>query len=143
MSIICEMVIATQAESKQIASASATPTTHRRWPAMDVQGVDVAALSMLYAITLNRDWMESDLDRFPDYADSDEGPWVALIANDLVDRLAAADQKTRSGFAGAWAETEELAEWGPDDVAERLDEICRFAQQAKKAGKQLLLYVAL
>jgi hypothetical protein len=144
MSVVFELVLAAKAEAKQIGSAAEFPSTTGRLPVIDVQGTDVAALSGLYAISLGREWQESDVDRFPIlYQHTDEGPWIALVPDDFVAMLARANQTRRSELASDWAETEELAEWEPDDVAERVEEICRFAQQAQKTGKQMLLYARL
>jgi hypothetical protein len=144
MGVICVMVLANRDEAKQIGSATDCPDSHNRWPALDVKGTDWVTLSTLYAISLDRAWEETDLDRFPVlYQHSDEGPWIALVADDLMATLAAADQDRRSELARAWDETEELQDWEAEDVAERVEELCRFAQQSKETGKQMLLYVCL
>jgi hypothetical protein len=72
--------------------------------------------------------------------DEDGEQWVFLVSPSLVDLLTKAGDKT-AAIAKAWAP--ELEGWKQSDVKKLVDSLVVLAADAKKSGKDLLLWVSL
>jgi hypothetical protein len=76
---------------------------------------------------------------------SDEGPWVYMIPDRLVAKLAGLDAERRTEVAKAWASKADFmgAGWEGTAVKEFVDELSGLAGKAQTNGKRLLLWMAL
>jgi hypothetical protein len=79
------------------------------------------------------------------YENSDDGPWVYRVPEELVKLLATLDDTRQVNVAKSWAATDEflLDRWPSSAVAEFLAEICDLARQAVDQDKGIVMWMCL
>ena len=75
---------------------------------------------------------------------SQEGPWVVTLTDELQAALAAAPRDQIAAVAAPWWETEEFRGQGdPESLAEFLVELANLARQANQRGERLYCWMCL
>jgi hypothetical protein len=142
--VLTEVVVAEVAEAPEVLVGPRQP----RWTTLQLKGLDTIKLGTLAFILQDRDI--TDVDAVVDYSefellasDSDEGPWVFRIPDDLITSLATAADVSLAEVSSKWAETEELEmdSWSEQDASEVVGEIAGLARLA--GGRPVLLWMSL
>jgi hypothetical protein len=75
---------------------------------------------------------------------SQEGPWVVTLTDELQAALAAAPRDQIVAVAAPWLETEEFRGQGdPENLADFLLELANLARQANQRGERLYCWICL
>lgn len=144
MSVVNELVTANRADAQRLVGLSECPSSTRDWTAIDIKGTGLIELTTLYCHVMNVEWTDSLLDTFTTLADDgQEGPWVNLVPQPFVAKLATYLAEDLPKIAEKWHESEELEEWDFEDVVERLGGIHDAAKAAVSIRQDLPLYTSL
>lgn len=146
MGVLTDFVVASRSDAKKVADCS---VPSEELGGIDAKGVDPVQMGTLYAIL-----SESEYD--PDFmiaedsflhVVSDDGPWVQIVPDDMVKRLAGLTEADIPAVAKRWGETEEFepqyGEWTPEDMCAFLVEISKLSQRAIAEEKSLLMWTCL
>lgn len=142
MGVLSDLVIAPAGVAAAICR-SADPA--REFGGSDIKGVDTIKLALLHAQLTGED-LDSLLPAYdPVVSASDDGPWVFALPTSFVQRLATLGATERTAAGAQWARAEEFAldGWTSSDVDAVLTTICAAARNAKTAGNELFLRMAL
>ena|ERR1043166_2025111 len=148
MGVLSDLVVASVVEARSVVDSTAPS---QKWPGCDCKGLDTIKLASLWLLLEGESLgVENVVDRSERISlaaeKSPEGPWVFVLPDELRDELSAlsdfGDEKVSNVTAG-WAATEELDGWEFSDVSELLEDLMYYADTAKSAGKQLLLWMCL
>ena len=142
MGILTDLVIATDTDLAQVPEDEVPAGV---LPAVDIKGIGLIEFATLRDIALGLEF-DPGLHAFPFVGEeTEEGPWVNRIPDDLVRHLAGLDDAALASVAARWAGTEELdrAGWNPEEAASRLRQIRAFAARALEAGKPIHLWTCL
>jgi hypothetical protein len=143
MGVLTDWVIANKSEAEAVGK-SIVPI--KKWPGIDAKGIDQVKLATLWGILSGAPYQESWIEEMlPVYSASDEGPWVSVIPQGLVDGLASLEKQRFAEVARDWAQTEEFQEEKnlAQLTGEYLRRMCSLAKRAKKEGKSILMWMAL
>jgi hypothetical protein len=142
MGVLSDLVVARADEAERVSEAVAPSQT---FEGIDIKGVDSVKFSRLHSILVGRSVRELMPLYQPVVIVSEEGPWVFQIPQDLVARLAALDDVSRTDVSRRWALAEEfvLDRWGEDDVASALSSISSLAKRAFDSERALFLWMSL
>jgi hypothetical protein len=134
MGVLTDLIVAKPEEAAAISADDSS-----KWPREDVKGIDQVALGSLWTLLSGHD--HDDVDEFTCvFEASEEGPWVYLVPDELVGRLAAIRTDELGALVESWAATFYSA---PEDLVETLEVISRLAQRAQKDGSALLIWLSL
>lgn len=141
MSIATDWLLAKTNEAEAVASIV---TTEQRslddWPHLILEGIGELELQDL-ASALHP---ESAGPEVPTalgellFQGSDEGPFVAALAEDFVERLATAPDSTIPAIAATWHRSEHLAPLPVSEVEEVLRSIVAFTRRSRATGIPIL-----
>jgi hypothetical protein len=95
MGVLTDLILAQPGDAPEISEANPSSP---RWPRIDVKGIDQINLSTLWALLRGGAFDASDVGKFICvHEESDEGPWVYVVPDDLVVRLAGLRKRHRRG----------------------------------------------
>lgn len=142
MGVLSDLVVAGEGDASQILH---TLNPSAELGGIDIKGIDAEKFAALHAIVSGRPLEEVIGEYDPIAWDSDEGPWVFRISQELVVQLAQIGPGERARVAAKWAETEEFRfeDWDTRDVSAVLDEISKLAVRAASAGRAMFLWMSL
>jgi hypothetical protein len=120
---------------------------------LDAPGISGVDMAQLYAIVTGAACSADFVENFMQhesyiYAESEEGvgPWVYLVPDKLVDRLATLSQAELIRVAVEWAKPlpgrSRIFGW-PADLKAFLQELVALARRAVSEGKALLMWICL
>lgn len=145
--MLIDLIAASPDEADAILS---TPGHANVWPTLEAKSVDQVKLAALALILKGQppvgEPLTAQVQSFENLVTaSDDGPWVDVVPDGLVDDLAILSEARIDDVARAWANTEEarLDRWQADEVAPFLKELSAFAASARAQDKKLLLWVCL
>ncbi|GAA0745157.1 hypothetical protein LRH25_08015 [Ideonella azotifigens] len=120
------------------------------WPTLESHSLDSLKLATLAFILQGK---PMDAQAVAAFAESfqrlvdggEDGPWIALVPETLVDDLAHLSDEQVDTVALAWARTEQaqLDRWDTQDVTVYLRELSAFAASAHAQHQSLLLWACL
>ena len=142
MGILTDLIMATEAE---LAAVPKDKVPFNVLPGVDVKGMGLVAIAMLYAIMTGTEF-DPGLADFPFVGEHPEdGPWANLLPDEFVRSLAQLDDPMLEDVAHQWAATEELRleNWSFEDVHSRLGEVRTLAQRAIQEGKPIYIWTCL
>jgi hypothetical protein len=141
---LCDLIVADRNEAGAINQAGGSHL--EKWTCLESNGIDPVKLGTLWAIVSA---IEFDPNFMGDNAtldqSSEDGPWVLLVPNSLVNAIAALDAPRANAVAHDWAKTEEfqLDAWSELDVIDYLQALIALARTSKAQEKDLLLWMSL
>jgi hypothetical protein len=143
MGVLTDFVVADASEAKRLGD-------HREsFDGLDAKGIDQVRMGTLYALLTKTAYDPSFLvtDESFAYTASDDGPWVQIVPDDMVQLLLKMSPSDIKQVGDAWFQTEEFdsqfSRWSREDVAEFLTEIQRLASRAGNEGKKLFMWTCL
>lgn len=148
MGVLSDIIIADPGDAASINAAAGAHL--KRWECLESKGIDTIQLGTLSQILANRS--VDDINTVASFMmdcllheESDEGPWVYQVPDQLHAALAALSEDAEEPIAEQWAATEEfkLARVQPADVEDCLHGLVLYARKARDQGKSLLLWMCL
>jgi hypothetical protein len=111
--------------------------------------MDQVKMGTLYAILTNTEndpgFMLDD-DAYS-YTVSDDGPWVQLVPDDMVQYLSSLSDSDVPSIAAKWGQTEEFESeysgWTLDDITRFIRQMISLSQKALAEGKAIFMWVSL
>lgn len=147
MGVITDFVIAEPREATDILEVAAPV---QRWRGLEAKTIDTIKLSTLAFILSGK---PLDIDAVVAYSmsikvlatESEEGPWVFLVPEELVLKLASTSKSDLAEAGKLWHQTEEfqLDGWAETDVAKVLTDLHKLASESRSSQKSLLLFISL
>ena len=145
MGVLTDFVVADRTEAKRVGDCLK--------PSKVLGGIDAKVdqvkMGTLYAILVGTDYDPGFLTGEASflYVVSDDGPWVQLVPERMVERLARLSDAEVPRIAREWRKTEEFdpkySRWTPDDIERFLRDIAALAQKAIGERKSLLMWTCL
>ena len=140
------LVIANPADASQVGESQ---NPNLEFEGLDAKGIEQVKLGTLYATLAeepyNPDFMTDDEAYL--YAASDEGPYVQLVPDDLVHRVAKLTDEQIKVTAVEWSKTEEFdpqySNWTTGQVEEFLGQFVSLCKRAVESQKSILMWVSL
>ena len=142
MGMLTDFVIAEENDSNRIANSQYLLD---EFTGIDIKGVDPVKLATLHSILSDRSFKDLLAQYNPVAEASEDGPWVFLLPNDVVQRLANLDEQQITEVASQWGKTEEfqLDRWSQNDVTAVLNNIVALTRQASVQGKRVFAWMSL
>jgi hypothetical protein len=144
---LIDIVMADESDAAAIGSSNSPLETFPGIAAKHIDQVKLAKLSLiLNGQVLNTPAVLEVVRTFTMlHEDSDDGPWVYVIPDQLVAKLAGLDAEGRTEVAKAWASEDEFRRdgWEAITVKQFLDALSGLASEAQIARKRLLLWMTL
>jgi hypothetical protein len=141
MGVLADLFIATEDEVEAL-DPDALPMDH--FESFDLAGLTEIEFAALNAQIRGLEFEEAFDDITEFWAmDEVDGPWIVKLEPDFVDALAELSDQSLAGHAHAWATIEELEDWEPSDVLERLEGIVKLAREASREQKSVFLWNSL
>lgn len=147
MGVISDFVIAHPSEAAVVIEE---PAPARKWKGLEAKSIDTVKLSTLKFIL---DGKDLDTEHVVSYSmgvkelamKGDEGPWVYLVPEELVQQLAERPKAGLAAVAKRWHQTEEfkLDGWNESDVLEVLEGLHELAIGARSTKRSMLLFMSL
>jgi hypothetical protein len=139
MGILTDFYVASRSEADAILAGKTAKL--KKLESKSIDEVKLASLEKIAAKTFGKKVKAGDTKLL---TDQENEQWVFLVSPSLVDLLAKAGEDT-AAIAKAWAATEELKKdgWRLADVKKLVDALVVIAADAKKAKKDLLLWMSL
>jgi len=140
--VLSDLIVGDSGDAEKIAE-SVTPS--EEFDGIDIKGIDTVKFTMLHALMTGRPYEELLSEYDPAFEVSEDGPWVYVIPDELVSRLASLHQHELRGIGDRWAQTDEfrLDGWEPDLVVTTLGQICEHAAKAFSSHRSLFLWMSL
>ena len=120
------------------------------WPTLEANTVDQVKLASLALILRGQPVEAGEVTKLVEAFKSlatggEDGPWIDLVPESLVQDLTALSSDRIETVATAWASTEEarLDRWEAEDAVAFLKELSSFAASAAAQSRSLLLWVCL
>ena len=142
MGVLTDLVIADEDDANRIA--------HSQYPlgeftGIDIKGIDSVKLTTLHSILSGMPFEDLLAQYKPVIEASEDGPWVFLLPNDIVERLANLDESGITNISDQWGITEEfqLDRWSQNDVTTVLNDIVNLTRQASAQGKHVFAWMSL
>jgi hypothetical protein len=112
---------------------------------IDLKGIDTVKWVLLHTLLTQQTFDDLLLLHEPQYAASEDGAWVTVLPNELVNALADLSNEQRDLLGKRWASLEEFTRsgWTLAEVATTLHDICELAKTARSGGEALLLWQSL
>jgi len=105
------------------------------------KGMTPLELSMLWAITQQKEWDVAMMDEFPEILVVDGGQRLTYqVPQAAVERFASLSGPEISTAAAAWSQTEELS-CEPGDVQPVIEEIVRLSKRGLEMNRSLYLWI--
>lgn len=140
MGVLTDLIIASCAEADEVVQAAGHA---ERWPTLDMKGFSPISLGVLLSI-LHSEMSPVDFDmELLAAGDMEEGPWVTGVSSAFVEAVAAMQMEQLSIAADKLADSEELSDWSPGEVGEKLKELRSFCAQAQDANTTVLMWSSL
>jgi hypothetical protein len=143
MGVLTDLVIATEAD---LGGVSPDELPISVFPGVDIKGIGIIELAILHGLLAGKEF-DPRLEAFPMVGgqESEDGPWLNRLPQDFVERLAGLDGEHLSSAAAQWRATEEFEHngWDPEDISQRLGEVCELAKRAVSEGKPIHLWTCL
>lgn len=143
MGVLTDFIVANALEAKRLGEQ------REDFDGLDAKGIDQVQMGTLYALLTKTEYDPSFLmsDESLAYTVSDDGPWVHVIPQDMVQRLAMISTTEMHEIGDAWFQTEEFdpqySSWSREDIAEFLLQIQQLAKHAISEGKKLFMWTCL
>ncbi|HEY2365781.1 MAG TPA: hypothetical protein VGH87_05310 [Polyangiaceae bacterium] len=139
MGMLTDFYVAPRSAAKDILAGKAA-----KLKKLESKSIDEVKLASLEKITAKALGAKVKAGESKLLTDEDGEQWVFLVSPSLVDLLVKAGDETAS-IAKAWAATEEAKRdgWRAADVKKLVDRLVELAADAKKSGKDLLLFMSL
>lgn len=137
--MLTDLVFAAADQAWQVARAAVPWETYG---GLDLHGIDAAKLGKLHGL-LGADAPEQDWADEPIVEAGDDGPWVYVLPESFVARLAALDTSALPALAVSWIRSEDFDEWEPTAVRLALGEIAALAREAMAGAATMYLWEAL
>jgi hypothetical protein len=140
--VLSDLVVGDLGDAETIASSRAPS---KEFDGIDIKGIDSVKFTTLHELVTGRPYEELVSKYEPTLEVSDDGPWVFVIPDELVSRLASLPQHELREVGTRWAQTEEfrLDRWEPGLVVTALGEICELAAKAFSSQRSLFLWMSL
>jgi hypothetical protein len=119
MGVLTDFVVADAADAQRVCDSD---NPGREFDGIDAKGIDQVKMGTLYAILTDAEYDPSFMTSEESFlcSASDDGPWVQLVPQDMVDRLARIADVDMDRVAEKWFQTEEFSSkysgWSPNDV---------------------------
>lgn len=144
MSLLSDFFIANPIE---VQSFDAEKSPLKSFPTIQAKSIEIIKLIQLQRILDGSPFNDliKDLDALTIRTVSDDGPWVILVPEIVVNSLAQADEHDLIQYGEAWASTEEwiLDHGKTDDVIALIKDIAALARKTKDQEQNMYLWVSL
>jgi hypothetical protein len=110
---------------------------------IQLKSITSLELSTLWAIIDAVEWTADRMDDFESLVPSEEGPWLDRCPPGLAASLRQVQDADVDRMARAWAATEEMRGWEPDDARALIAELRPLAQLAGRRGQSLYIWTCL
>jgi hypothetical protein len=141
------------ADEGTVSSWSLTRPTPPEWPAVEFKWLETVKLGTLEAILSGHSYGEIDQTKLHNVVRTggDEGPWIALVRDELVTLLAEMPDARAHSVAALWANTDEFKARATDipdqrtieALTDRVGEMSRLARQGRVTDKRMYLLMGL
>lgn len=138
MGVVFDLILADHADVERMVSFAA-------FPEMDIIStkiLDPVTLAQLHAAAMNRSYEVVEAHYTPIFEAGLDGPWVIVLPDEFIFRLADLNDSELDQVSRVWADTEEIQmhkELTEDWVQTLVRDIQRLASRAKLAQKYLFL----
>lgn len=146
MGVLTDFVVAPISDATLVGETS---VPSEEFDGIDAKGIDQVRMGTLYAILSGTEYDPAflvDESSFV-YSGSDDGPWVQVVPEDMVARLAAMTDQSVSDVAKTWGSTEEFepaySSWSEHDIRTFLAGIAGLARRALAETKALFMWTSL
>lgn len=143
MGLLTDFIIAEPTEAEAICRSD----NHlEKWRCVESKGVDNIKLAGLWSVLVPGESGASlESEERLIHMDSNEGPWVFLIPQELTERLAGIKGPEINEIAQSWCDHEECRYdgWKPEDVEPLLNALTVHAKSAIADEKPILLWMCL
>jgi hypothetical protein len=138
MSVWTDWLLAEEDEAEAVASILTTEErSFEDWPHLTLEGIGILELQHL-ASALHSDGTAPAALGDLLFQGSEEGPFVALLAEDFALRLATTPDSAIPAIAAAWHRSEHLAPLPLSKLEQVLREIVAFARRSRDTGTPIL-----
>lgn len=141
MGTLTDLVLADEGEAPKIVGA-VRPTS--LFPGIEMKGLDIVKLTALQAIVTGQTWTADLVSQHPLVGQgSQDGPWVLLLSQEFIAKLAELPGERLPELVARWAATDEVKadRWAEPMVRDTLQKIIQLAQQAITRGKRMFLWM--
>ncbi len=142
MALLTDLLVASPIDANDIFSRY---PQSKEWPALELKGMDnIKLAALLRALDEDQDALALEGEECI-AASASGGPWVFVLPDTFVVRLATHRSDETNSIASSWAEDEELAfdGWTAEDVAPAVNLLRSHAQLAMESNKSLILWMSL
>lgn len=139
MDISTNIVIGDIADIEEIGESS---HPIENWRGFEIRGIDTAKMAMLHAILTGQTFDEAFGEYLLAYEASEDGPWVAKIPNEPMERLAEMEDEVLEQIGEELAATEEFENegWPVEEVQIFLAELAALAGIAIVQRKAMFIW---
>ena len=147
MGIITDFLLAQPSDATAVLEEAAPA---QRWRGFETKSIDPIKLSTLAAI-LEHGPHDVQSDESDDLGieelavGGEEGPWVFLVSEELVSKLAGIPDSELAPLAMHWHQADEfqLDGWSEHEVLDVLGNLHKLAAEAQSSGMSVLLFMSL
>lgn len=144
LGVLTDFVLANRAEAEKIG------LERESFAGIDAKGISQVTIAKLYAI-LTKTQYDSNFPMLRDasfvYTASEDGPWVQLVPDDMVQRLAAQSDADLVAVSEAWSDTDEFlseySRWRKADLHGLLQQLRELSKRAADENKVLFMWTCL
>ena len=146
MGVLTDFVVAPISAAALVGETS---VPSQEFDGIDAKGIDQIRMGTLYAILSGTEYDPAflvDESSFV-YSGSEDGPWVQVVPDDMVSRLAALSDQNVPNVAKTWGSTEEFepaySSWSENDIRTFLVGMSGLARRALAENKALFMWTSL
>ncbi len=141
MGVLTDFVVAGGTEAEKVG------TEREAFQGLDAKGIDQVKMATLYAI-LNKTQYDPSFPMLREesfvYIASEDGPWVQVVPDEMVQQLAAQSDADLVTVSEAWYNTEEFlpkySHWTKADVLELLRQLREISSRTAAENKVLCMW---
>ncbi len=146
MGVLTDFVVAHISDVQKVGESD---NPSNEFSGIDAKGMDQVRMGTLYAILTRTDYDPKFMitDESFLYTESDDGPWVQLVPEKMVARLASITESQIPAIADEWGNTEEFrseySSWAREDIVTFLRQITELSRTALIEKKSVLMWTCL
>jgi len=146
MGVLTDIVIAGRDDAQKVGEAD---VPSHEFPGIDAKGINQVHMGTLYAILTRSDYDPRFMTTHESfvYSASQDGPWVQLIPDDMVARLAKTSDAEIPLIADEWGKTEEFdpeySRWTKEDIVTFLRQLTSLSRKAQGENKSVFMWSCL
>ncbi len=146
MGVLTDFVVADVSDAEKVGEAD---NPSQEFTGIDAKGIDQIKMGKLYAILTRTDHNPEFMAREESflYSASEDGPWVQMVPEEMITRLARISESQIPAIADEWGNTEEFepeySRLTKEDIATFVHQIAELSRMALSEKKSILMWTCL